>query len=110
MKKIAIAAGLALALGVTSVQAQVPGYAANSTNTVWRTTLNDCWKTSSWTQDKVVEGCPAVAWSGLDGDGGDFEALRARIAVQHGGGFLAVLRQCSGILVGDVKPRVRSGE
>ncbi|WP_151703999.1 OmpA family protein [Nitrincola alkalilacustris] len=58
MKKIAIAAGLALALGVTSVQAQVPGYAANSTNTVWRTTLSDCWKTSSWTQDKVVAGCP----------------------------------------------------
>ena len=57
MKKIAIAAGLAMTLGFSAAQAQVPGYAANSSDTVWRTSFGECWQTSSWSIDKAVPGC-----------------------------------------------------
>jgi OOP family OmpA-OmpF porin len=58
MKKIAIAAGLAMALGTSAaVQAQVPGYAVNSDDTIWRTSFGECWHTGFWTQDQAVEGC-----------------------------------------------------
>ncbi|WP_417579642.1 OmpA family protein [Nitrincola sp.] len=57
MKKIAIAAGLAMTLGFSAAQAQVSGYAANSSDTVWRTSFGECWQTSSWSVDKAVPGC-----------------------------------------------------
>lgn len=57
MKKIAIAAGLAMSLGFSAAQAQVSGYLTNSSDTVWRTSFGECWKTSSWSQDKTVPGC-----------------------------------------------------
>ena len=61
MKKIAIAAGLAMALGTSAaVQAQVPGYAVNSDDTIWRTSFGECWHTGFWTQDQAVEGCDGV--------------------------------------------------
>ena len=57
MKKIAIAAGLAMTLGFSAAQAQVSGYAANSSDTVWRTSFGECWQTTSWSADKAVPGC-----------------------------------------------------
>ncbi|KDE40850.1 Outer membrane protein A precursor [Nitrincola lacisaponensis] len=57
MKKIAIAAGLAMTLGFSAAQAAVPGYAANSSDTVWRTSFGECWQTSSWNASKAVPGC-----------------------------------------------------
>jgi len=61
MKKIAIAAGLAMALGTSAaVQAQVPGYAVNSDDTIWRTSFGECWHTGFWTQEQAVEGCDGV--------------------------------------------------
>ena len=57
MKKIAIAAGLAMTLGFSAVQASVPGYAVNSSGTVWRTSFGECWQTSSWSADKAIPGC-----------------------------------------------------
>ncbi|MBA4502512.1 OmpA family protein [Marinobacterium marinum] len=60
MKKIAIAAGLAMALGASAAQAAVPGYAANSDDTIWRTSFGECWHTSFWSEDQAVEGCDNV--------------------------------------------------
>lgn len=60
MKKIAMAAGLAMALGASAAQAGVPGYAVNSSDTIWRTSFGECWHTSSWTQEKAVVGCDGV--------------------------------------------------
>ena len=60
MKKIAIAAGLAMALGASAAQAAVPGYAANSSDTIWRTSFGECWHTGFWTQEQAVEGCDNV--------------------------------------------------
>jgi OOP family OmpA-OmpF porin len=61
MKKIAIAAGLAMALGTSAaVQAQVPGYTVNSDDTIWRTSFGECWHTGFWTQGQAVEGCDGV--------------------------------------------------
>lgn len=57
MKKIAIAAGLAMTLGFSAAQAQVSGYAVNSSDTVWRTSFGECWQTSSWSADKAIPGC-----------------------------------------------------
>jgi OOP family OmpA-OmpF porin len=59
MKKIAIAAGLAMALSTpVAVQAQVPGYVVNSDNTIWRTRFDECWHTGDWSKAKaVVDGC-----------------------------------------------------
>lgn len=57
MKKIAIAAGLAMTLGFSAAQASVPGYAVNSSDTVWRTSFGECWQTSSWSADKAIPGC-----------------------------------------------------
>lgn len=57
MKKIAIAAGLAMTLGFSAVQASVPGYVDNSSGTVWRTSFGECWQTSSWSADKAIPGC-----------------------------------------------------
>ncbi len=60
MKKIAIAAGLAMALGASAAQAAVPGYAVNSSDTIWRTSFGECWHTGFWTQEQAVEGCDNV--------------------------------------------------
>ncbi|GAA0790641.1 OmpA family protein [Marinobacterium sediminicola] len=60
MKKIAIAAGLAIALGASAAQAAVPGYATNSSDTIWRTSFGECWHTGFWTQEQAVEGCDNV--------------------------------------------------
>ncbi len=60
MKKIAIAAGLAMALGASAAQATVPGYAVNSDDTIWRTSFGECWHTGFWTQEQAVEGCDNV--------------------------------------------------
>ncbi|MGB2131361.1 MAG: OmpA family protein [Marinobacterium sp.] len=57
MKKIAIAAGLAMAMGASAAQAAVPGYAVNSSDTIWRTSFGECWHTGFWTQEQAVEGC-----------------------------------------------------
>jgi OOP family OmpA-OmpF porin len=60
MKKIAIAAGLAMALGASAAQATVPSYAVNSDDTIWRTSFGECWHTGFWTQEQAVEGCDNV--------------------------------------------------
>lgn len=60
MKKVAIAAGLAMALGASAAQAAVPGYAVNSSDTIWRTSFGECWHTGFWTQDQAVAGCDNV--------------------------------------------------
>ncbi|MBP0048472.1 OmpA family protein [Marinobacterium sp. AK62] len=60
MKKIAIAAGLAMALGASAAQAHLPGYAVSSNETIWRTSFGECWHTSSWTPEMAVEGCDNV--------------------------------------------------
>ncbi len=61
MKKIVMAAGLAMALGASAAQAGVPGYAVNSSDTIWRTSFGECWHTSSWSKEKAtVVGCDGV--------------------------------------------------
>ncbi|KAA0873888.1 OmpA family protein [Nitrincola tapanii] len=57
MKKLAIAAGLALSLGVSAAHAGASGYLTNSSDTVWRTSFGECWQTSFWSQDKAIPGC-----------------------------------------------------
>ena len=64
MKKIAIAAGITLALSASLAQAASPleeEYAVNSEGTVWRNASGECWHTGAWTTDNaVVEGCDGV--------------------------------------------------
>ncbi|KEA65445.1 Outer membrane protein A precursor [Marinobacterium lacunae] len=62
MKKIAIAAGLALAMGATMAQAheENKGYVTTSNGTIWRTSLGECWHNSLWTKDLAVVGCDGM--------------------------------------------------
>jgi len=62
MKKIAIAAGLALAMGATMAQAheENKGYVTNSAGTIWRNSAGECWHNSAWTQDLAVVGCDGM--------------------------------------------------
>ncbi|GGB88214.1 membrane protein [Marinobacterium zhoushanense] len=62
MKKIAIAAGLALAMGASLAQAhdENKGYVGNSSGVIWRTSTGDCWHNSLWTKDMAVVGCDGM--------------------------------------------------
>lgn len=65
--KIALAAALALSLGTVNAFAHehggkaekvnTAGYAADSQGTIWRTSFDECWKTSFWSEDNVPVIC-----------------------------------------------------
>lgn len=61
MKKLAMAAGLALAMGMSATAMAHPvnsGYVTDSGDTVWRTGFGGCWRTGFWTkEDATVEAC-----------------------------------------------------
>lgn len=66
MKKIALAAGVALALGASIAQAASPleqEYVVNpGEQTVWRTSSGECWHTGAWTEENaVIPGCDGYA-------------------------------------------------
>ncbi|MBV1787017.1 OmpA family protein [Marinobacterium sp. D7] len=62
MKKIAIAAGLALAMGVSLAQAheENKGYVTNSAGDIWRTSAGECWHNSAWNKELAVVGCDGM--------------------------------------------------
>ncbi len=62
MKKIAIAAGLTLALGASLAQAETySGYVNTTDGSIWRTGFGECWHDGFWTEaDAVVVGCDGV--------------------------------------------------
>lgn len=63
MKKLAIAAGLTLALGASLAQAHETnaGYVTTSDDTIWRTSSGECWHTGFWSESNaVVVGCDGV--------------------------------------------------
>ncbi len=62
MKKIAIAAGLALAMSASLAQAHETnaGYVTTSDDTIWRTSYGECWHTGFWTEDHKVVGCDGM--------------------------------------------------
>ena len=59
MKKLAIAAGLTLALGASLAQAHEvnSGYVTTSDETIWRTSYGECWHNDFWTEADAVVGC-----------------------------------------------------
>lgn len=61
MKKIALASGLLLALGLASSAQAHPenaGYWDESPNgTVWKTGTGGCWRHSFWKEENAIEGC-----------------------------------------------------
>jgi len=59
MKKLAIAAGLTLAMGASLAQAHEvnKGYVTNSDETIWRTSFGECWHNDFWTEADAVVGC-----------------------------------------------------
>jgi OOP family OmpA-OmpF porin len=61
MKKLAIASGLVLAMGMasaTQAHEQNAGYWATTGDTIWKTSTGECWHTGTWTKENaVVEGC-----------------------------------------------------
>ncbi|MGH1461472.1 MAG: OmpA family protein [Neptuniibacter sp.] len=61
MKKLAIASGLVLAMGLASgVQAhpENAGYWDESANgTIWKTGTGGCWRHGFWKEENAVEGC-----------------------------------------------------
>lgn len=62
MKKIAIVAGLALAMGASMAQAGDgnKGYVTKSPDTVWRTGFQECWHTSDWKKEMAIVGCDGM--------------------------------------------------
>ncbi len=61
MKKLAMTAGFAIAMGMSAAAMAHPtnsGYVTDSTDTVWRTGFGECWHTGFWSkEDATVEGC-----------------------------------------------------
>lgn len=61
MKKLAMTAGLAIAMGMSAAAMAHPvnsGYVTDSGDTVWRTGFGGCWHTGFWTKENAtVEGC-----------------------------------------------------
>lgn len=61
MKKLAMAAGLALTMGMSATAMAHPtnsGYVTDSGDSVWRTGFGGCWHTGFWSQENAtVEGC-----------------------------------------------------
>jgi OOP family OmpA-OmpF porin len=61
MKKLAMTAGLALAMGMSATAMAHPtnsGYVTDSEDTVWRNSFGECWHTGFFTEaDATVEGC-----------------------------------------------------
>lgn len=59
MKKIAIAAGLTLALSASLAQAHDTnaGYVTASDDSIWHNSAGECWHTGFWSKDNAVVGC-----------------------------------------------------
>lgn len=59
MKKLAIAAGLTLAMSASLAQAHEvnKGYVTTSDDTIWRTSYGECWHNDFWTEADAVVGC-----------------------------------------------------
>lgn len=66
MKKLAITAGMALAVTLSAsamAHQENHGYVTNSNATIWRNSSGDCWTTSSWSDADIAacNGTPAPA-------------------------------------------------
>ena len=62
MKKLALAASLALMVGSTVAMAHSePGYATHASGYIIKSPSGECWKTPSWTADYVAQDCGGEA-------------------------------------------------
>ncbi|WP_432472194.1 OmpA family protein [Amphritea sp. HPY] len=64
MKKIALTAALAMAMGISATVQAHPeneGYATNGSETVWKTGYGECWQHGFWKAEDKTEACGAEA-------------------------------------------------
>jgi len=64
MKKIALTAALAMAMGISATVQAHPeneGYANDSAQTVWKNSAGECWQHGFWKTENKTEACGAEA-------------------------------------------------